>query len=61
MPGTGRAIEVHLEQRQRPMHFIGIAKRDQFFDAVIDAARLAGVALRYKQDWELRMQSESSI
>ncbi len=50
MPGTGRAIEVHLEQRQRPMHFIGIAKRDQFFDAVIDAARLAGVALRYKQD-----------
>uniref|UniRef100_A0A0M3I5H5 GRAM domain-containing protein 4 n=1 Tax=Ascaris lumbricoides TaxID=6252 RepID=A0A0M3I5H5_ASCLU len=44
-PIPGRAIEVLLESRKRPLIFVGISKRDEFFEAIIKAAAEAGVKL----------------
>ncbi|VDK55460.1 unnamed protein product [Anisakis simplex] len=46
-PWPGRAIEVRLESKRKPLQFVGITKRDEFFDTVIELASQAGVNLSF--------------
>lgn len=45
MPGTSKGIELRVSFKQKPIQFIGLSKRDEFFDSLMDTARMADMEL----------------
>jgi len=42
LPGGGHALEVFVENREKPYHFVGIGNRDEFFDELVKCSDASG-------------------
>uniref|UniRef100_A0A914Y527 GRAM domain-containing protein n=1 Tax=Panagrolaimus superbus TaxID=310955 RepID=A0A914Y527_9BILA len=45
MPGSSKALELKISTKKKAIQFIGIQKRDNFYESLIESARMAGVEL----------------
>uniref|UniRef100_A0AC34GPS6 GRAM domain-containing protein n=1 Tax=Panagrolaimus sp. ES5 TaxID=591445 RepID=A0AC34GPS6_9BILA len=45
MPGSSKALELKISTKKKAIQFIGIQKRDDFYESLIESARMAGVEL----------------
>ena len=45
MPGSSKALEIKLSTKRKAIQFVGIPKRDEFYESLIETARIAGVEL----------------
>uniref|UniRef100_A0A914W4W9 GRAM domain-containing protein 4 n=1 Tax=Plectus sambesii TaxID=2011161 RepID=A0A914W4W9_9BILA len=45
-PGGGRAIEIFVENRHKSYQFVGIARRDDFFDELVRCSQAAGQSIQ---------------
>uniref|UniRef100_A0A914C3E0 GRAM domain-containing protein n=1 Tax=Acrobeloides nanus TaxID=290746 RepID=A0A914C3E0_9BILA len=42
LPGKTKGIEVYLNYQIKPLQFVGIVKRDEFYEIALETARIAG-------------------
>ena len=50
MPGASKALELKLATKKKPIQFIGIPKRDEFYESLVETARIAGYELGLNDD-----------
>uniref|UniRef100_A0AC34RIG2 GRAM domain-containing protein n=2 Tax=Panagrolaimus sp. JU765 TaxID=591449 RepID=A0AC34RIG2_9BILA len=50
MPGSHKCLELQLANKKKPIQFLGIPKRDEFYELLIETARIAGVELALDND-----------
>ncbi|KAE9554835.1 hypothetical protein FO519_001950 [Halicephalobus sp. NKZ332] len=50
IPGASKSLELKLTTKKKPIQFIDIPKRDEFYESIVETARIAGYELGLNDD-----------